>query len=60
MGTENKFKAGLDQVKGEAKEKWGKLTDDESKVAEGKMDKAKGKFREGVEDVKEDVKKSLD
>ncbi|MGZ4159274.1 MAG: CsbD family protein, partial [Neobacillus sp.] len=48
-------KGHVDQVKGEAKEQWGRLTNDHSKVVEGKMDKVKGKVREGVGDVKDKV-----
>ncbi|MFK9091532.1 CsbD family protein [Bacillus salipaludis] len=51
--NKDKLKGGLDQVKGEAKEQWGKLTDDRSTEAEGKWDKAKGKLKEGVGEVKD-------
>ncbi|MCQ6282756.1 CsbD family protein [Bacillus sp. EB600] len=49
----DKINGSVDQLKGEAKEQWGKLTDKPSKVVEGKMDKAKGKWRQGVGEVKE-------
>ena len=51
--NKDKLKGDLDLVKGEAKEQWGKLTDDRSTEAEGKLDKAKGKLREGVGEVKD-------
>ncbi|MFJ7726040.1 CsbD family protein [Neobacillus sp. NPDC097160] len=51
--NKDKLKGSMDQVKGEAKEQWGKLTDDRSTEAEGKWDKAKGKLREGVGKVKD-------
>ncbi|MBI0578090.1 CsbD family protein [Neobacillus cucumis] len=50
-------KGNLDQVKGEAKEQWGKLTDDHSKEAEGKVDKAKGKLKEGYGEVKDEIER---
>lgn len=34
------------QVRGKVKEEWGKLTDDDLKVAEGKFDKLAGLIRE--------------
>jgi uncharacterized protein YjbJ (UPF0337 family) len=43
-----KVEGSLDQVKGEAKEQWGKLTNDHSTETEGKLDKVKGKVKEGV------------
>lgn len=54
--NKDKVAGNVDQVKGEAKEQWGRLTDDDSKVVEGKMDKAKGKVREGFGEVKDTVK----
>ena len=41
------------QVKGEAKEQWGKLTDNRSIENEGKVEKAKGKLQEKVGEVKD-------
>ncbi|MED3561444.1 CsbD family protein [Bacillus xiapuensis] len=52
-----KLKGSLEQVKGEAKEQWGKLTDDHSKESEGKMDKVKGKLKEGYGKVKDELKR---
>ena len=51
--NKDKIKGSLDQIKGEAKEQWGKLTNDHSKEAEGKLDKMKGKVKEGIGKVKE-------
>ena len=48
----DKVKGSLDQLKGEAKEQWGKLTNDRSTETEGKLDKVKGKVKEGVGKVK--------
>jgi uncharacterized protein YjbJ (UPF0337 family) len=50
--NKDKVKGILNQVKGEAKEQWGKLTNDPSTETEGKLDKVKGKFKEGVGKVK--------
>ena len=49
----DKIKGSLDQLKGEAKEQWGKLTNDRSTETEGKLDKVKGKVKEGVGKLKE-------
>ena len=51
--NKDEIKGKLDQVKGEAKEQWGKLTNDPSAETEGKLDKVKGKIKEGVGKVKE-------
>ncbi|MDQ1143590.1 uncharacterized protein YjbJ (UPF0337 family) [Bacillus sp. SORGH_AS 510] len=53
--NKDQVKGNLEQAKGEAKEKWGKLTDDHSTEMDGKMDKAKGKVREGYGDVKDEL-----
>jgi uncharacterized protein YjbJ (UPF0337 family) len=53
----DKVNGSVDQLKGEAKEQWGKLTDEPSKVVEGKIDKAKGKWKNGVGEVKETFSK---
>ena len=49
----DKVKGSLDQLKGEAKEQWGKLTNDHSTETEGKLDKVKGKVKEGIGKAKE-------
>ncbi|AZU64578.1 CsbD family protein [Neobacillus mesonae] len=54
--NEEKVKGGYDQVKGEAKDQWGKLTDERSTQAEGKFDKAKGKVKEGIGELKDKLK----
>lgn len=41
-GDDHKVEGAVDKVKGEAKDQFGKLTDDKSKQAEGKWDKLKG------------------
>ncbi|WP_342433567.1 CsbD family protein [Neobacillus sp. FSL H8-0543] len=51
--NKDKVKGKVDQVKGEAKEQWGKLTEDRSIENEGKVDKAKGKLQEKIGQVKD-------
>ncbi|MGG3914414.1 CsbD family protein [Rossellomorea vietnamensis] len=46
------------QVKGDLKKGLGKLTNNDSTIAEGERDKDKGKLQEKVGDVKESVKKN--
>ena len=48
-----------DQLKGSAKEKWGKLTDDDWKVIEGKRDQLAGRLQERYGYTKEQVEKEL-
>ncbi len=51
--NKDELKGGFDQVKGEAKDQWGKATDDPSTRAEGKFDKVKGKVQEEIGELKE-------
>jgi len=51
--NKEEVKGRLDQVKGEAKEQWGQLTDDRSTETEGKVDKVKGKVKEGTGELKD-------
>ena len=48
------------QVKGKIKEKWGKLTDDDLRVIEGKQDQLAGKLQERYGLAKEMAKKEAD
>jgi uncharacterized protein YjbJ (UPF0337 family) len=48
------------QVKGQVKEKWGKLTDDDLDVIAGKRDQLEGKLQETYGRTKEQVKKEVD
>jgi uncharacterized protein YjbJ (UPF0337 family) len=48
------------QVKGKAKEKWGKLTDDEIDVIEGKRDQLVGKIQERYGVAKDQAEKDVD
>lgn len=56
MGTSKKAEAGMDQLKGKAKEAAGRMTDNEELVAEGKMDQAKGDVKSAVEKGKDAVR----
>lgn len=48
------------QVRGKMKEEWGKLTDDDLKMAEGKFDKLSGLIRERYGYTKEKAEADLD
>ena len=56
MGIQDKFDAKMDELKGKAKEKTGDATDNEQWQAEGKVDKAKGDFKQAGEKVKDAFK----
>ena len=45
----------MDEVKGKAKEGWGKVTGNEETEAEGQLDQATGKAKQGLADAKEAV-----
>jgi uncharacterized protein YjbJ (UPF0337 family) len=57
--NDKQTKGAFDQVKGEAKKQFGKLTDNESMEAEGRLDKGKGKMKETAGDLKEDVSRAF-
>lgn len=48
------------QIKGKVKEKWGKLTDDDLKVIEGKKDQLVGRLQERYGFAKERAQKEAD
>ena len=61
MSAKDKMSAGMDDLKGKAKEAVGKATNDDSKVAEGKVDQAKadakragGNLKDAAKDVFKD------
>ena len=51
------MKGAAKKVEGEVKETAGKVTDDKSLEAEGKLDKAEGEARDTAGDVKDALKK---
>ena len=48
------------QIKGKAKEKWGKLTDDDLTTVAGKRDQLVGKLQERYGYAKEQAERDLD
>jgi uncharacterized protein YjbJ (UPF0337 family) len=57
--NDKQTKGAFDQVKGEAKKQFGKMTNNESMEAEGRLDKGKGKLKETAGDLKEDVSRAF-
>lgn len=53
------FEGKWEQVKGLAKEKWGKLTDDDLMEISGKAEQLKGKLRERYGYTKEEVESEV-
>ena len=47
------------QLKGEIKKKWGKMTDNDLVEVEGDMDKLAGKIQQRTGDKREDIRKWL-
>lgn len=58
--NESQFKGKWNQIRGEAKKKWGQLTDDDLTEVEGDYDKLVGKVQERHGDSKEQVKDWID
>lgn len=48
------------QVKGSAKERWGKLTDDDLTMIEGKRDQLAGRIQERYGITREEAERQLD
>ncbi|CAM4014231.1 CsbD family protein [Mesobacillus thioparans] len=57
--NDEQTKGAFDQVKGETKKQFGKMTDNESMEAEGRLDKGKGKLKESAGDLKENVSRAF-
>jgi uncharacterized protein YjbJ (UPF0337 family) len=49
----------IDKAKGKIKQAEGKLTGDQQRVNQGKVDEAKGKVKGAVEDIKHAVKDAV-
>lgn len=58
--NEDQVKGNWKQFKGKMKEQWGKLTDDDFDVAEGKRDQLAGRIQERYGVNKEEADKQLD
>jgi uncharacterized protein YjbJ (UPF0337 family) len=56
VGTENKIKNKVQEVKGKAKEKIGDHTDDSDLEAEGRADQTKANLKQAGEKVKDAFK----
>ncbi len=54
------FKGKWNEIKGAAKAKWGKLTDDDLKQVEGKMDQFGGLLQKKYGYKKDEVKTKID
>lgn len=60
MALEDKAKAAAKNIEGKAQEALGNITGDPEDKAAGKAKQAEGEVRQGVEDVKDNVKEKLD
>jgi uncharacterized protein YjbJ (UPF0337 family) len=56
MGADDRAENTGQDLKGKAKEAWGKVTGDEQTEAEGKGDQAKADLKNAAEDVKDAFK----
>ena len=59
MNTET-LQGNWKQLKGSAKERWGKLTDDELDQVEGKREQLAGKIQEKYGKTKQEAEKEID
>lgn len=60
MGLEDKAKAAAKNIEGKAQEALGNVTGDPEDQAAGKAKQGEAQVRQGVEDVKDNVKKAID
>jgi uncharacterized protein YjbJ (UPF0337 family) len=56
----NRLEGNWKQFKGAAKEKWGKLTDDDLNVIEGRREQLEGKLQQRYGFAKDQVRKDVD
>jgi uncharacterized protein YjbJ (UPF0337 family) len=56
----NRVEGNWKQFKGNVKEKWGKLTDDDLNVIDGRRDQLEGKLQERYGYAKDQVRKDVD
>jgi uncharacterized protein YjbJ (UPF0337 family) len=57
MGNDDKLRNKGENVKGKAKESWGRATNDKELEAEGKVDQSKSDLRQAGEKVKDAFRK---
>ena len=60
MSASDKISAAADKLKGNAKEALGRVTGDDEKVAEGKLDQTKGDLKQAGEKAKDSAKDVFD
>jgi uncharacterized protein YjbJ (UPF0337 family) len=60
MSIEDRAKATGKNIEGKAQEALGNVTGDPEDKAEGKAKQAESEVRQGIEDVKDSVKKKID
>ena len=58
--TNLQLKGSWNEVKGKLKQKYGQLTDDDLKFAEGKDDELLGRLQQKLGKAKEDLRKELE
>lgn len=58
--TSDKIKGNWNQIKGQVKSKYGELTDDDLKYAEGKEDELIGRIQERTGKAKDEIKSYID
>jgi uncharacterized protein YjbJ (UPF0337 family) len=56
----NRVEGNWKQIKGRAKEQWGKLTDDDLDVISGRRDQLEGKIQERYGYAKDQARKEID
>ncbi len=56
----DRIKGNWNQMKGRAKQKWGKVTDDDTTIFTGQRNQLAGKLQEGYGVGKEKVEKAVD
>jgi uncharacterized protein YjbJ (UPF0337 family) len=56
----NRIEGNWKQFKGAAKQRWGKLTDDDLKVIEGRRDQLEGKLQQRYGYAKDQIHKDID
>ena len=57
--NQDQVKGKWNQLKGEIKKKWARMTDDDLLEVEGDMDKLSGRIQERTGDKKEDIRRGL-